>query len=661
VQDRVAVAVPCAPGAPPANCNTPAAAAAALQNRSIYNTAFSYVDIKSRRDTAAVSVRFDPTQTVGLNIGVTSTGKTGHQPWGASFAFNDANELPLPIDNRTNDIETSLEWANRRGMLRFAWNGSFFGNDVPTLVWDNPIRATDFNNGQVPPNGPYDVNGYSNGNGPAQGRMALWPDNSQQVVSGTALYKLPRRTSVSGTMQLTWQRQDEDLIPWTINSVINTPAVSAAFPRLAALPRATADAEVRGINSVLTVNSRPYRNLGFTLRYRYNDRDNRTAPFDATQYVRFDAVPEEIDEGISQQFDVTRKTVDANASYSVGRWGSFRGGYSRDAYDRRGRGFSDVADDLYRVSFDTISSQHVSLRASYEHGSRRGDGYIESHLDYEGPGGTQPGLRYYDEADRNRRRGLLTLNVIPNDVIDVNVTYSGGKDDFDLHDEACLALTRCQRFGLLSAETNGVTAGVDVRPQDSIALGAHYGYEKYTAFQTSRNANPPPDPSWFDATRDWNLDNGEKVKTLTAYVNLTDVLPKTEVRVNLDVMNSSNAFLFGGPRIEQLNTNTTVTGAAPCPTGVTDCFVPLPDVDSRWIKLGADVRYFFARSVGVGLGLLYEDQNRGDFATIDANGSVGFTTPTDTPRVDYLGGLLTGYGARPYRGVTTFVRVLYRF
>jgi hypothetical protein len=120
------------------------------------------------------------------------------------------------------------------------------------------------------------------------------------------------------------------------------------------------------------------------------------------------------------------------------------------------------------------------------------------------------------------------------------------------------------------------------------------------------------------------------------------------------------AHQFGGPRIDQLNTNTTVTGAPPCP-GVSDCFEPLPDVDSRWIKLGADVRYFFARSVGVGLGLLYEDQNRGDFATIDANGSVGFTTPTDTPRVDYLGGLLTGYGARPYRGVTTFVRVLYRF
>ena len=58
-------------------------------------------------------------------------------------------------------------------MVRLAWDGSFFSNQFDTLVWDNPIRATDFNNGLLPPDGPYDPNGYSNGNGPAQGRMSL--------------------------------------------------------------------------------------------------------------------------------------------------------------------------------------------------------------------------------------------------------------------------------------------------------------------------------------------------------------------------------------------------------------------------------------------------------------------------------------------------------
>jgi hypothetical protein len=65
--------------------------------------------------------------------------------------------------------------------------------------------------------------------------------------------------------------------------------------------------------------------------------------------------------------------------------------------------------------------------------------------------------------------------------------------------------------------------------------------------------------------------------------------------------------------------------------------------------------------VGIGFGLLYENQDNLDFSTIDANGSVGFTSPTDTARIDYLGGLITGYGARPYRGFSTFIRLLFQF
>jgi hypothetical protein len=65
-------------------------------------------------------------------------------------------------------------------------------------------------------------------------------------------------------------------------------------------------------------------------------------------------------------------------------------------------------------------------------------------------------------------------------------------------------------------------------------------------------------------------------------------------------MDSNNAFLFGGPRILQLETNTTVTGSAPCPAGVSDCFIPLPDVDTTWTRFTADMRYFFTSKVGLG-------------------------------------------------------------
>jgi hypothetical protein len=67
----------------------------------------------------------------------------------------------------------------------------------------------------------------------AQGREALAPSNMMSVVSAVAMYKLAARTTLNGTLQFTNQRQDEQLIPWTINSVIDQPATFNNFPGLA--------------------------------------------------------------------------------------------------------------------------------------------------------------------------------------------------------------------------------------------------------------------------------------------------------------------------------------------------------------------------------------------------------------------------------------------
>jgi hypothetical protein len=40
---------------------------------------------------------------------------------------------------------------------------------------------------------------------------------------------------------------------------------------------------------------------------------------------------------------------------------------------------------------------------------------------------------------------------------------------------------------------------------------------------------------------------------------------------------------------------------------------------------------------------------------------VGFTPETGTVRFDYLGGLITGYNPRDYKGNTAFLRLLYLF
>lgn len=661
VEAKTAVGVPCSAGAAPAACGNPTQAAQALANRSIYNTIAQPFDMQMRRDSAAFDMTYAASREIGVNVGFTTTAKTGTLPWAASFAFSNVNELALPLDQRTNDVTAGLEWANRQGMVRVGYDGSFFNNNIQSLTWDNPVRFTDFNNGLLPTLGPYDPSGYSNGNGPAKGQLALAPSNTLNAVGITGLYKLPSHTVINGTVRFTDMNQNEALLPWSTNSSINNPTVLAAFPGLRALPRATAEAEVKGMNALLDLNSRPTKVIALSLRYRYNRHDNLTPHFPAEEYVRFDAVPEETG-GETEQFDVTQDTLDATATLSLGSI-AVRTGYGYDTFNRTGRSFANMTDRRFRLSVDTLRTQYLTVRAGYDYTQRRGQGFSESAIE---DGGAQPGLRFYDEADRNSHRSSLIFIVSPIDMIDVTATIGTSRETY---------LGEGHEFGLLKADVDDYSFGVDVTPSDRVAFDASWGRSTNNTLQASRNANPdcrlfPPCPasgynSWTDPNRTWTLNNDEGVNSFSASASLMKLYKDGELRVGFDYDDSNNVYTHGGPRVEALRTNGAVNlsagDTAPCAAGVTSCFVPLPDVDNKWRRFTVDYKVFVANNVGLGFGYWYEKFDIADFATIDTSGPVGFTAATGVPRIDYLGGLVTGYGNRPYKGQTGFVRVLYRF
>ena len=651
--DGNAVGVPCAPGSGPTACNV-TTAAQAIANRSIYNTIIQSDDIQVKREIFDVKIGYIATPAFGFNVDYQSTGRTGSMPWNASYAFNNVNQLPVPIDQRNNELKVGTEWVNTKGMVRLDYWGSYFSNDIQTLTWDNPIRATDFGNGLLPPLGPYDPSGYSNGNGPAVGQAALWPSNTLNSFGLTGMYKALPKTTVNGNVQLTYMRQNESLLPWSLNSSVNNPAVLAAFPGLRALPRTTAEAAVNGLNALVNATSRPTRYLTLQARYRYNQHDNRTPHFDGSEYVRFDSVPEEfVDdptteevEGYSEYFHITRKNLDANATFGLRKYGSLRVGYANEKFDREGRGFSEVSDNMLRVAYDANLFEMVTVRATFDSSRRRGDGYILSGVDYEsGPAGTQPGLRYYDEADRDRTKGSIVFSANPVDSVGVFVQFATTRDTF-LADGSIPAGR--EQFGLLSQDSNAVVAGVDVNPNDVVHFGMSYGHDEFDALQKSRNANPPPDPSWTDPARNWTLDNNEVVKTFMAYLDLEGLAnAKANVHLSYERNDSDNAFNYGGPRIAVLQS--------------TNAFIPLPNVVNEWNRFTADVKYFFTPKVGVGLGYWYDKLEVTDWATIDSGGPQAFNASTGVPRIDWLGGLMTGYGNRPYEGSRVFARLLYRF
>jgi hypothetical protein len=650
VENKTAVGVLCAPGLAAGATCTPATASLALSQVSIYRGLAQGFDIKARRDTMGAGLIFAAAKDVDFNLSFKTTGKTGYKPFGMSFAFNNANELPLHLDDRTNELGVGLQWGSDEGMIRVAYDRSMYNQNIGSVTWDNPIRLTNWNDGGaiVGAEGPWDPSAYSNGNGPATGRIAMPPSNSLDMFSVTTLAKLPSHSTLSASAAFTTSQQDDALIPWTINPVIANAATYVVYPGLAQLPRSTAQAKMEGINATVNFTTRPSPWVGLTARYRYNDRKDRMPEFDGRNTVRFDGVPEP-GPYFTEHHNATWSTANVDATFTPVRYTALKIGMGQDVYEHSPRAYDTLTDTSVRASIDTVGNQYVQLRALFERTRRVGSGFKEEAVT--APGG-QENHRDFEDAERTRDRGTLLLTLTPVSMLDVTVSYANGKDVYDGAE---------QELGLMDNKNTSVNVGVNVTPSDKVTFGANYGQDKFNAFQRSRTANPFSGvagayESWTDPNRNWEMTNDEKVNNFDLYFDLIKALPNTDIRVAYNYSDSDNAFALGGPRIFAMQNNRILTpgDTAPCPAGFSSCFEPLPNVTNKWQRMSADLRHYFTKRLGLGVEYWYEKLEVTDYATINLPG-------TDTPRIDYLGSLTTGYGTRPYTGNTGFVRLLYRF
>lgn len=609
--------------------------AATMANGSIYSAIANPFDLRSRRDTIGINLAYELNESLEAEVGVRSHSRTGNMPMGAAFAFTNAAELAVPLDDRTTDVEAGLQWASSRGMFRIGWEGSWYKNKFHDVLWDNPLRLTNYNQNRTTVTG-FDPNGYNNQNGAALGRLALAPDNTMQVVSALGMAKLTKTTSVNGNVALIWMNQDDTIIPWTTNPVVANPAVYAQFPGLAQLPRSTADAQVKASNIGLNLRSRPHRLVNLSARYRYASHDNQTPVWDATNNVRFDAVPEDVPGFETEPYKITNNKLDVDASFSVLPRTSLRVGYGYGKMSKTYLVWRDLTDNTVRASVDTIGTEYLTLRAQVERTWRRGDNF---HLEALTGAGAQPASRLFDDAERTRTRGTLMAVFTPLPIVDITGSITAGKDDYD---------DPGQQFGLLEATNTGWGIGVNVTPNEMVSFGADFAREKYGTFQRSRNANPAPDPSWTDPNRNWEMDNDQDTNNLGAYLDLTGAIAKTDIRFGYDYTDSGNVFDYGGPRIASLSAANT--------------FIALPTIDFKWHRATFDVRYHINERVGIGAGYWFEKfEENNDWATIDSLGPQGIRPETGTARIDWLGALTTGYGVRPYQAHTGFLRVFYTF
>jgi MtrB/PioB family decaheme-associated outer membrane protein len=565
----------------------------------------STFDLRTRRDVANFNLVYSATPNVDVNVNVRNIQKAGGYPWGGSFGIGGAiaTELAVPVDHRTTDLGTSVEFSNQRAYARLAYDGSFFHNNVTTLVWDNPSRLTD-----------------SPTAGPAQGRMALWPNTDMNTVSASGGLSLAGHSRASAYVSIGDLSNNNPLLPFTINSALVSPALDR--------PESDIKARVTAMNYVFT--SRPTTMLWFSARYRQYHFDNRTEPFAVKNGVNYDTSIVALNKE-SEPFGQLRHTFDADASFSPTRILGFRAGYTREDVDRTHRIVEKTTEDIARASVDVTGLAWLTVRGVFEHSKRRGsavDGLELLAI------GEQPTLRQFDISDRDQDRFSTILVVTPVSQFSVNGSVSFGRQEYP-----------GTNFGLRNNDNHVYSIGFDVVPTDSVSFGATYGFEKYTALQASRTANPltanteqylnDPTQQFNDPRRDWTDNSADRVRTIDVSMDLLKVLPKTDVRIAYDYSRAESVYSYG------LAANTVI--ATP---------LPLAPVMNELQRGTADGRYFVTRHLALGLVYWYDKYRVNDFALSPV---ASLAQPaTATPAL-----MMLGYFYRPYTANSVMGRLTY--
>jgi hypothetical protein len=346
--------------------------------------------------------------------------RNGLRNLGTSFGFNNVTELPEPISYDTTDAILSGAWKWEGGLATAGYRYSKFENAISTLFFDNPWRLTDATDG-----GAYLAPGAGSIGGASRGFVDLAPDNDMASLFANARFDFTSRGWLQATVTWSQMKQDDSLLPMSLNSAIGT----------VLQPYGSADREADMLDLALHYGVRFGDGWQAGVRYVYRDYSDDSPRYAFEEgYVRYHAVFEAIPR-ITVPFSWTRETLSASLDKDLGDYGNVGLEVKRDIYDRENRETEESTEDLIALTWDGRVGPAM-LRAKYELGDRDYSGRYETEaqeLTFIHPEGINnlPGLRKYDQANRKSDRWNLSANLPVAEVWILAAHVAGSKFDYD--------------------------------------------------------------------------------------------------------------------------------------------------------------------------------------------------------------------------------------
>ena len=520
---------------------------------------------RTRWDPVRVGFALSPSEDWNLKAEYTWIGKQGDRPIGMAFGSPGSNfrEVLEPIDQTVQSLRLTQGFARRRFQVVLSYDYSRFSNDVNSVTADNPLRTTD-----------------SPTLGPAQGRVALAPSNLAHTVVGTGSVGLPKSTRITGTLSLSWRKQNELFIPPTINSAIVVPNLSEFPERL--------HGDVRTTLLNLSASSRPVTHLTLSGRFRHFEQSDHTEEVVLPAEVINDRTLV-LGEEEREHYPHAKTNAELSATWRFNLPVSLIAGWSFERWERARviRNARHLNEHSARIALSANPVDWFQVRGSFIKGWRRVVG------DYLTLTEDQPeGFRRFDQSDRDRDKWEVQTQLSPLDEVSFGGIFIIGRSDYP---DAVYGLQRERSF----------TAGFDAdwSPSPRLSLGATYVRETFKSRQRSRYRDPT---QLTNLTYDWVSNNDDFIDTFGASVVATVIPGRLDVGGNLELAKSKLVNAAFNP--------TTPTGGTATQNASAQA-TNWPDITQKWIPARGWVQYRVSADWVATASFIYDRFEKTDFRT----------------------------------------------
>ena len=593
------------PTAPPAAADAGDGATANLARQLVGNAPGIDLRLKRTRDKGDILYTLYPTSDLKWNLRfhVDNEQKDGNRalstgtyerrgtPIGDTFRVLGI-ELPEPIRHTTTQVGFTTDLAGDGWLVNLGYDYVDFTNDAGFVRWQNPFNNTD--------ELAVSAGGLNRGRF-AEAQIDLFPENYSHSISGSGSISLPFRTQFTGNLSSTWILQNDQFLPYTLNTAILATNV-AGTPQAAtlALPQNSLDGEVRTLTQSYALTNRAIKDTTFNAFYRYYDYDNQTpsilfpgyaAAADSFWRTSIGAASPDPN-GVTPSVPIenvpksyTKQNAGLDGSWKLLRTLTLKAGYEYERWDRDHRETDSTNEHIAKAALDFKPLSWLLARASYRFGDRQFEGEYRREL--------EPSiLRKFDQANRARHLVETLVQVSPIDVLSVGGTFRYQNDDYG-----------DTNFGLKNFHEFAFGVDVNYTPLQWLTVYGFYVHE-FGKFEMSNIAKGTgaTEAAIYNVANQWDSSSDDRTQSVGAGFNATLIPDRLFLNLGYNHSLADGKILTSNPNTIQASSQLSAQA------------VPFPDTKSELHSIKAVLNYAFNKNISIGTRYTFEQYRLNDFA-----------------------------------------------